>query len=168
MQLSPSQQRILADMGIQVWALRRPEARVAENMAESTTETDVPLEQIQLDANIRMLLVMEETQLSETAQRLLNAMLKALLFDRQQVAIFSLADFRKLALHSLADRAVLLMGTAVSQQLQPQQSPMASELIEQDKTTYAVCPSLEDMLQKPAAKAAVWQTLKPLRDLLKG
>ncbi|MTI64733.1 DNA polymerase III subunit psi [Methylophaga sp.] len=162
MQLSNSQQRILADMGIQRWALRR-EAPVVSHDQSLEPAGEAAAAAISVDAQTVLLLVMDETRLSDAAQRLLNAMLKAVSLRPEQVTTLSAGDFAQVDTASLANKAVLLLGTAVTAQLVPELSPEQPQPVTLYQARFSACFSLEEMLQRPQNKAAAWRALQQLR-----
>ena len=162
MQLSNSQQRMLADMGIEAWALRRSEPLVREE-SQTMPSVEPATAAISVGRQHVLLLVMENTRLSETAQRLLNAMLKAVSLDTEQVMVLSAEDFRQIDTTSLANKAVLLMGKAVIAQVAPELTPEQSETLDRYQALVSTCFSLDEMLQQPPCKAAAWQALQQLR-----
>lgn len=162
MQLSRSQQQTLADIGIQHWVLRPTTAKARP---VETTEQPQAVETIRLDAELRLIVVTQDNVLSASARRLLGAMLKAVSLDPQQVRIVNIREFSQIALPSLSDKAVLLLGDEVSQQNRAALSADVAETVAQAGAGFAACYSLEHMLQQPAAKASAWQALKQLRKL---
>jgi DNA polymerase III psi subunit len=161
MQLSNSQQRILADMGIQLWALRRSEP---ENPQQGAAETPVETEQaaINVAAPVKLIVVTQAQAMSEAAQRLFNAMLKAASLTQDQVLSLTSREFEQINTASMANKSVLLLGSEITAELMPDLSPDNPETVSQYQAQFSACFSLEEMLQQPSLKAAAWQALKHL------
>lgn len=164
MQLSSSQQRILADMGIQPWVLRRAEPLRGEEQ-QTTASVDSEIAVISVAAQTMLLLVMENTRLSEAGRRLLNAMLKASSLSPEQVMPLSAEDFKQIDSASLANKAVLLMGTQVTAQLVPELTPSQPETVNHYQAGFSACFSLDEMLHQPSLKANAWRALQQLRNV---
>lgn len=161
MQLSNSQQRILADMGIQLWALRRSEP---ENPQQGAAETPVEIEQsdINVAAPVKLIVVTQAQAMSEAAQRLFNAMLKAASLTHDQVLSVTSREFEQINTASMANKSVLLLGSDITAERMPDLSPDNPETVSQYQAQFLACFSLEEMLQQPSLKAAAWQALKHL------
>lgn len=161
MQLSNSQQRILADMGIQLWALRRSES---ESPQQGAAETPVETEQaaINVAAPVKLIVVTQAQAMSEAAQRLFNAMLKAASLTHDQVLSVTSREFEQINTASMANKSVLLLGRDITAELMPDLSPDNPETVSQYQAQVLACFSLEEMLHQPSLKAAAWQALKHL------
>lgn len=164
MQLSSSQQRILADMGIQPWVLRRAESLRSEK-SQTTASVKSETAVISMAAQTVLLLVMEHTRLSEAGRRLLNAMLKATSLSPEQVMTLSADDFKQIDSALLANKAVLLMGTQVTAQLLPELTPGHPETVNHYQADFSACFSLDEMLHQPPLKASAWRALQQLRNV---
>ena len=161
MQLSNSQQRILADMGIQLWALRCSEPEIPQ---QRSAETPVETEQaaINVAAPVKLIVVTQAQVMSEAAQRLFNAMLKAASLTHDQVLSITSREFEQINTASMANKSVLLLGSDITAELMPDLSPDKPETVSQYQAQFSACFSLEEMLQHPPRKAAAWQALKHL------
>lgn len=164
MQLSNSQQRILADMGIQLWALRRSEP---EHSAQPGTETNIDTEQTAVDvaAPVKLIVVTEAQDMSEAAQRLFTAMLKAVSLNPDQALTVSASEFEQINRNTIANKSVLLLGSAITAVLMPDLTPDKPEPVIWYQARMSSCFSLEEMLQQPSRKSAAWQALKQLSAL---
>ncbi len=161
MQLSNSQKRILADMGIQLWALRRSEPEIPQ---QRSAETPIETEQaaINVAAPVKLIVVTQAQVMSEAAQRLFNAMLKAASLTHDQVLSVTSREFEQINTASMANKSVLLLGRDITAELMPDLSPDIPETVSQYQAQFSACFSLEEMLQQPSLKAAAWQALKHL------
>ncbi|GEM_PF-1604660 len=164
MQLSTSQQRILADMGIELWALRRPEA---PSPKQPVVRATVDSEQTTIDiaAHIALVVVTETSTLSEAAQRLFAAMLKAVALKPGQVMTVNSSEFKQINTVGLAGKSVLLLGSTVTEQIMPDLTLDKPEAVSQYRAQFSASYSLEELLQQPSRKASAWQALKQLKSL---
>lgn len=163
MALSDSQQRILADMGIQVWVRRTGPESAGTSVSAPNSESNEAF--IDIEPQTELLMVMETTEMSDEAQRLLNAMIKSLSMDSSQVRTLTVIEYRQVSTSTLAGKNVLLLGRTVSQQILPASGSESSIPVSQQQAQLFACYSLEEMLQQPVCKASVWQALKPLRSV---
>lgn len=160
MNLSSRQHRILADMGISVWARR-----------SSQTEPVVPVREVQpsvqetpaVELNADVVIVMADTRLGQDQERLLDAMLKAVSLNRTVINLLDLETFSSLNTDALAGKTMFLLGNDVAETLLPGSNLHRPQMTQDARGQWIASFSLSDLLENPVLKAAAWQALKQLK-----
>lgn len=160
MNLSSRQHRILADMGISVWARR-----------SSQTEPVAPVQEVQpsvketqaVELNADVVIVTAETKLGQDQERLLDAMLKAVSLNRTVINLLDLETFSSLNTDALAGKTIFLLGNDVAERLLPGSNLHQPQMTQDARGQWIASFSLSDLLENPVLKAAAWQALKQLK-----
>lgn len=155
MQLSRRQQTILADMGIPLWsfrAVKQQPVSATQQTAGSTVSAaaETPV------VTAELVLVLSETSLEQSAQQLLNAMLKAIAYLPEQTTMVTPAQLQTLDVEQLASKNMLLLGHELP-------AVFDTDSLGQTGFNHVSCCSLDEMLQTPARKAEAWLALKSFK-----
>ncbi|MBE0439276.1 MAG: DNA polymerase III subunit psi [Gammaproteobacteria bacterium] len=155
MQLNSSQLSILEEIGIPVWELRLQNVEPALQQREVlTAETKIQYQQ-------SWIVVVDKIEDNSSKQALLYAMLKAINVSYDDVAVITSDDYLMLDLDSTNNKIMLVLGSAALSYIDG-----ISESIEQCRgkihqidSDIVVSYGLDELLNDPTKKAAVWQDL---------
>lgn len=162
MNLSERQQRILADMGIPLWARRTGQTAERPVDIDAPISPATPAKDESIELMTELVVVMADTDLNAEQERLFNAMLKVIALTREQVSLIDVDSFSHLDSDALRGKSILLLGLAVAEKMLPEADLHQPRIEEADKVRRIACFSLDDMLQQPLLKASAWQALQQI------
>ncbi len=160
MQLNSSQLSILAEIGIPVWELRP--ASTAQNFELDTHGLEQVLsDQTEIQRQQPWIVVTDEIEPNSAKQSLLYAMLKAINLSYDDVAVITSTDYSRLVLDSANNKIMLALGhqalnciKGISESIEHCRGK-----IHQVDIDTVVSYGLDELLNNPTKKAAVWQDL---------
>ena len=149
MQLSPRQLSTLNEMGIPVWELRQQ-----------------TIEHIQLEQQQCVLLILLEQQDQlEPAQRLLQAMLSTIGLSQQDIVFVTQQQLPQLKNNVIEQKLIFALGIRAAQSLLGMDIKLDNcrgkiHQVLDSQFTAVVSFGLEELLKTPENKAQAWQDLK--------
>lgn len=176
MELSPSQRFALNEMGIPVWELRSTEQQATENANEELAPAlDIDVNLAALKQATCLVVMDGVTDLDQSSERLLHAMLRVMELPGTSVEHVSLQQFnlnRQQLFDTPKQQVLLLLGQAVAKQIL-NDSLDSAELypklfnLDSDGVKAVCCDDLATLLAQPENKFVSWKSLLLAKSYLK-
>lgn len=155
MQLNSRQLSILDQIGIPVWELR------GQNVGSSLQEREVLTGETKIQCQQSWIVVVEKIEANSAKQSLLYAMLKAINVSYDDVAVITSNEYPMLDLDATNNKLVLVLGRAALSCIDgiSESFEHCRGKIHQTDIDTVVSYGLDELLNNPHKKAAVWQDL---------
>lgn len=163
MELNPRQLSSLNEMGIPVWEFRSSEAEEVVVVVEDNLEV-YPSEQL---LNCDWVVMIDNQNYGEQAQRLLHAMLLSVGVKEHQLAIIDTKQLSQLQTIAAQKKVLIILGSSMAQELLDENIVRGSIHQTMDsKISTVVSYALDDLLENPQKKAHAWQDLQLAKQAL--
>jgi len=157
MELTPGQLSSLNEMGIPVWEFRSTIAEGTTAVVDEVTGQQ-PSEQL---LNCDWVVMIDDQNYGEQAQRLLHAMLLSIGIEEQQLAIIDAKQLTQLQNIPTQRKVLIVLGCDIAKELLGESvvRGLVHKTLDSHIST-VVSFALDDLLENPQNKADAWQDLQ--------